>query len=99
MSRLLADTGDIAVLIPIIAIAVGGLIAITSMLINHQRKMAELLRNDARSQPGLADEIRAMRGEMADLRDRVNQQTLTIESSRAPLRPPTVPEVSERLRD
>jgi hypothetical protein len=87
------------VLIPIIAIATGGLIAITSMLINHQRKMAELLRSDAQNQPGLADEIRAMRGEMADLRDRVNQQTLSIENSRSPQRPPAVPEVSERLRD
>ena len=96
---ILADSADIAVLIPIIAIAVGGLIAITSMLINHQRKMAELLRTEAQAQPGLAEEIRAMRGEMADLRDRVNQQTLTIESTRPAVRPPTAPEVAERLRD
>jgi hypothetical protein len=90
---------EVAVLIPIIAIIIGGLIAITTMLTNHQRKMAELLRKDVQHQPGLADEIRAMRLEMADLRDRVNQQTLTIENSRAVARPPAAPEVSERLRD
>ena len=66
-------------LIPIVAIGIGGLIAITTMLTNHQRKMAELLRKDAQAQPGLVDEIRAMRGEMAELRDRVNQQTLMLE--------------------
>jgi hypothetical protein len=49
------------------------------MLTNHQRKMAELLRKDMQAQPGLVDEIRAMRGEMAELRDRVNQQTLMLE--------------------
>jgi hypothetical protein len=93
-SFLLADVGDVAVLIPIVAIAVGGLIAITTMMTNHQRKMAELLRRDAQQQPGLAEEIRAMRSEMAELKDRVNQQTLMLESR--PVKPPEVP---ERLRD
>jgi hypothetical protein len=73
------DPGIIGVFIPIVAIVIGGIIAVTTMLTNHQRKMAELYRRDAQ-QPGLLDEIRAMRAEMADLRDRVNQQTLMLES-------------------
>ena len=95
---LLAQVDEVAVLIPIVAIVIGGLIAITTMLTAHQRKMAELFRKDVQGQPGLVDEIRAMRSEMADLRDRVNQQTLMIES-RPAQRPPSPPEVSERLRD
>ena len=73
------DPGMIGVFIPIVAILIGGLIAVVTMLTNHQRKMAELYRQDNMNQPGLVDEIRAMRGEMADLRDRVNQQTLMLE--------------------
>ena len=79
MSALLAQVDEVAVFIPIVAIVIGGLIALVTMLTNHQRKMAELLRRDVQAQPGLVDEIRAMRGEMADLRDRVNQQTLMLE--------------------
>jgi len=73
------DPEGLVFMIPIVAIAIGGLIAITTMLTNHQRKMAELLRKDMQAQPGLVDEIRAMRSEMAELRDRVNQQTLMLE--------------------
>lgn len=73
------DPGMIGVFIPIVAILIGGLIAVVTMLTNHQRKMAELYRQDHMNQPGLVDEIRAMRGEMAELRDRVNQQTLMLE--------------------
>jgi hypothetical protein len=95
MTELLAQADpEIIFIIPIVAIVVGGLIAITTMLTHHQRKMAELLRKDAQEKPGLVDEIRAMRGEMADLRDRVNQQTLMLES-----RPSRPPEVPERLKD
>lgn len=93
MTQLLAAVDEVAVFIPIVAILIGGLIAITTMLTNHQRKMAELMRRDVQNQPGLTDEIRAMRAEMADLRDRVNQQTLMIESKRAPQ------EVQQRTAD
>ncbi len=93
-SLLMQGEPELALLIPIVAILIGGLIAIVTMMTNHQRKMAELLRRDVQQQPGLVDEIRAMRSEMADLRDRVNQQTLMIES-----RPNRPPEVPERITD
>jgi HAMP domain-containing protein len=70
--------GEVAVFIPIVALVIGGLIAITTMLTNHQRKMAEILRKDVQ-QPDLASEIRAMRQEISDLKDRVNQQALSID--------------------
>jgi HAMP domain-containing protein len=70
--------GELAIFIPIVAIVVGGLIAITTMLTNHQRKMAEILRKDVQT-PDLAHEVRAMRQEMAELKDRVNQQALSLE--------------------
>ena len=89
------DPGMIGVFIPIVAILIGGLIAITTMLTNHQRKMAELYRQDNVNQPGLVDEMRAMRMELADLRDRVNQQTLAIESQKRPAQS----EVTQRLQD
>lgn len=89
------DAGVVAVLIPIAAILVGGLIAITTMMTNHQRKMAELLRKDVQAQPGLVDELRAMRAELSELRDRVNQQTIAIESNRRPV--PT--EMPQRLQE
>lgn len=72
------DPGAIAVLIPVVAIVIGGLIAITTMLTNHQRKMAEIMRKDVQN-PDLVNEVRAMRQEMAELRDRVNQQALSLE--------------------
>ena len=70
--------GELAIFIPIVAIVVGGLIAITTMLTNHQRKMAEILRKDVQN-PDLAHEMGAMRREMAELKDRVNQQALSLE--------------------
>ncbi len=56
MSPLLMQTEpEIVFIIPIVAILVGGLIAITTMLTNHQRKMAELLRRTATAWPGRRD--------------------------------------------
>ncbi len=97
-SLLMQGEPDIIFLVPIVAIVIGGLIAIVTMMTNHQRKMAELLRQDFQQQPGLVDEIRAMRSEMSELKDRVNQQTLMLES-RPASRPANPPEVSERIRD
>ena len=90
------DAGSMALLIPIIAIFMGGLIAVASIMSAHQRKMAEMVRKN-REEPGLVEELRAMRGELADLRDRVNHQTLAIEDrsatpARQAAQPPDVPE-------
>ena len=62
---------DWALLIPIVAIMMGGFIAVASILTAHQRKMAELVRKD-RQDSEVLNELRALRGEFADLRDRVN---------------------------
>ena len=91
--------GEFEALIPIVAIVIGGLIAVAAIMSGHQRKMAELVRKD-QQEPGLVDEVRAMRAELAQLSDRVNQQTLAIDSSSAVQQqrrePPDVP---ERLTD
>lgn len=88
------DVAVIALMIPIIAIFTGGAIAVASIITKHQRQMAEMIRKEQK-EPGLVDEIRAMRAELADLRDRVNQQTLAIESKNNPpqmgTRPPDLP--------
>lgn len=91
---------DWALFIPIIAIVMGGFIAVASILTGHQRKMAELVRKEQPDSEVL-NEVRALRGEIADLRDRVNQQTLALEeptasTSRELDRPPDIP---QRLSD
>lgn len=91
---------DWALFIPIVAIVMGGFIAVASILTGHQRKMAELVRKDQPDSEVL-NELRALRGEIADLRDRVNQQTLALEeptasTSRQLDRPPDIP---QRLSD
>ena len=91
---------DWALLIPIVAIMMGGFIAVASILTGHQRKMAELVRKD-RPDSEVLNELRSLRGEFADVRDRVNQQTLALEeptasTSRQLDRPPDIP---QRLSD
>ena len=90
------DASTLPLLIPIVAIFIGGLIAVASIMSAHQRKMAEMVRKN-QEEPGLVEELRAMRGEIAELRDRVNQQTLSIESKQGSLteqrlEPPDVPQ-------
>jgi hypothetical protein len=88
------DPGVVGVFIPVVAILVGGMIAVTKMFTAHQREMAQLVRRDVNS-PDLATEIKAMRHELVELRDRVNQQTIMLESR--PLGGPT--ELKERMTD
>ncbi|HXH61533.1 MAG TPA: hypothetical protein VNI20_09260 [Fimbriimonadaceae bacterium] len=90
------DAGAIAVLVPIVSILVVGAFAVAKMLTSHQRQMVELMQRQS-NEPGLVDEIRAMRREMAELRDRVNQQTLMIESAERPRSTP--PDVPQRLSE
>jgi hypothetical protein len=62
-------------LIPLVAIAGAFAIPIVALLIGHQRKMAELIHGahsrEAIGEPLLA-ELRALRSEVAQLRDMVN---------------------------
>ena len=98
-SLLALDPGEVAVFIPIVAIFMGGLIAVASIFTKHQREMAEKFHKQ-QNQPELIDEIRAMRADLADLRDRVNQATLAIESrGGAPRQRSEPPDVPQRLTD
>ncbi len=88
------DAGSLAMLIPIVAILMGGFISLAKMIMVHQSKMAEMVAKQG-SEPGILDELRAMRGDIAELRDRVNNQTLAIEERSAAhaseaVRPPDV---------
>ncbi|MGE0002015.1 MAG: hypothetical protein AB7F50_11780 [Fimbriimonadaceae bacterium] len=83
---------DIGVLIPIVAIVFPMLVAIVSILVRHQQKMAELIHNQPRNQAA-DSEVSQMRRELAAVNDRLNQVLLAFESksSSAPER------IEERL--
>ena len=94
------DVAILALMIPIVAIVMVGFITVAKMIMVHQSKMAEMVAKQG-SEPGLVDEIRAMRGEIAELRDRVNHQTLAIEDQSAAHAPQAIPppDVPERLSE
>jgi hypothetical protein len=65
-----------AVLIPLAPFA----LAIVAVLVNHQRKMAELIHRDRQqASPELVAEMRALRLEVAVLTDRVNQVAIGVD--------------------
>ncbi len=72
------DAGTLALLIPISAILVGGLTVVLKLMTNHQRQMAELYQKNS-AQPELLDEIRSLRSELTEMKDKVNQQTLMLD--------------------
>lgn len=74
------DTGSLALLIPIVAILIGGLLSVLKLMTNHQRQMAELYRQN-QQQPDLLEEIRSLRGELSEMKDKVNQQTLMLDKA------------------
>ncbi|MCH7902961.1 MAG: hypothetical protein IH944_00160 [Armatimonadetes bacterium] len=91
---------DYVFLIPIIAIVMGGFIAVAVIVTGHHRKMAVLVRKEQPDSEVL-NELRALRGEIAELRDRVNQQTLALEEpiENRPRRPETPPDIPQRLTE
>ena len=77
---------DIALLIPISAIFIGGLIAVSSIMARHQRKMAALMReNPQQVQPEVLDELRQMRQEVQALRSELHQTTIAVDDIRKEL--------------
>jgi hypothetical protein len=89
------STSQLGVLIPIIALC----IPIVAILVKHQREMAEIMHrgaNDANSE--ILRELQAMRAEMAQLRERVNQQAIVVDDlsglrqNPSPMAPPEVPD-------
>ncbi len=66
----------------------GGAVAVTAILTRHQGRMAELMRRDREEAHNNAAkaEIDALRQELQELRDRVNQRAIEQDD-----RPPTLP--------
>ena len=70
----------LAVFIPIIAL----MIPIVAILVNHQRKMAEIIHGGTNS--AAQAELYQLRGEVAELRERVNQQAIQLDGVRSQVR-------------
>lgn len=72
-------------LIPVVAIVCTFAVPIVAILVHHQRKMAELIhQNHAQSlQPN--QEVQALRHEIAELRQLMNQQTIAMDDLRSRL--------------
>lgn len=82
-------TGTIAVML------IFGL-PIVAILTNHQRKMAELIHGKGQSVDN--QEVAMLRAEVAQLRDRVNQQTLMLDGvQRSLTTPPAMPDLQDRI--
>jgi uncharacterized membrane protein (DUF106 family) len=66
--------GDIAVLIPIIAL----MIPIVKMLVSHQQKMAEIIHGTANRQSDV--EVAQLRQEVYELKQLVHQQMIALDT-------------------
>ena len=87
----LADLDLVAmmgVMIPIIAM----MIPIVVIFTNHQRKMAEIIHQGNRVQPG---ELEAIRHELQALRTQMNQQTIALDDMRN--RAPQQTDIQQRI--
>ena len=75
---------DWELMIPIIAIVMGGFIAVTAIMSGHQRKMAELVRkhNSPEALPALIEEMKQLRGEVQSMRTELHQTTIAIDDVR-----------------
>lgn len=89
-------------MIPITAIVLGIGSGIIKMLTEHQQRMAQLVHANKNSDTEVLRELKSMRMELEDLRDRVNQVAINSDSLSALARsadtPPPLPEdVRERV--
>lgn len=82
-------------LIPIVALC----IPIVAILVKHQQRMAELMQQGSQNNNSeILRELQAMRAEMAQLRERVNQQAIVVDDlsglrqNPSPMTPPAVPD-------
>jgi hypothetical protein len=76
-------------------------LAIIRTLTAHQQRMTELIHQNrtAGVQPELLEELRALRSEVRELRDRVNETAINSDSFASLSSPPSLPDdVSARIR-
>lgn len=92
----LAIPGEI---IPVIAIVATFSVPIVAILVHHQRKMAELIHRQHPQPMMMTPEVEALRREVSELKQMVQQQTIAIDDVRALAQrnAPGGPEVSNRL--
>lgn len=65
----------LALFIPILALS----IPIVAIMSGHQRKMAELMQRQQQQSSLASPEVHALRGEVAELKDLVRQQTIMLD--------------------
>lgn len=90
-------------MVPITAIVLGIGAGIAKSFMNHQKEMAEVMHRTRSSDTAVLQELRALRAEVGELRDRVNQVAIVSDSlSGLNLQtsgPPPVPEdIQTRVR-
>ena len=94
---------NIELFIPIVAIVIGGFIAVAAIMTAHQRKMAELIRKNDSPEllPALMEELKQIRSEMQTMRTELHQTTIAIDDVRATSGgPPAVPQdLSQRIHE
>lgn len=86
--------GDLEILVPICAIGLPMVVAITSILVKHQQKMAELIHSRSEPQPQ-SEELAQIRRDIESLSDRLNQVVLALESNGAPQQSPLEQRLSQ----
>lgn len=83
------------IFIPIIALV----IPVVAILTKHQQKMAELVRQSP--QLGSMPEVHALRQEVAQMRQMMNDQMLALDQIRSALpartEPPAIPQIEQKL--
>lgn len=88
------DPGIIAVFIPIVF----AFIPIIAILTKHQRSMAEIIhKSQTNNSHDLVRELSSLRYEVAQLRERVNEQTIALDAMNS--RTANVPEIAARLEN
>lgn len=72
------DAANFLIIIPLVGCALIGLTTLVSVMLNHQRKMAELIHNrslDSAREQALVQELASLRHELRQLRSSTNRQS------------------------
>ena len=84
LAQELPSVGLMETLIPIVAILIGGLIAVSAIMAGHQRKMAEMVRQNAQPDVSgeLLSEIKSLRAEILVMRTEQHQTAIALDDLR-----------------